>query len=235
MLNDDEILANLHDVRTRIDRAAAQRRHGSGDVRLLLATKTVPADRIAVVVTAGERLLGENRVQELAQKDEYLSALPCERHLIGHLQSNKVNQALRYVTCIQSLDRVELADRLQRRLDTLDTTVDVLLQVNTSGETSKFGVPPDEALTLARQTAKLDRLRIQGLMTIGLPASDADLIRPSYRRLREARDRIRDAQIDGVHMGTLSMGMSADLDIAIDEGSTMVRVGSGVFGARPRP
>ncbi|WP_129668930.1 YggS family pyridoxal phosphate-dependent enzyme [Phytoactinopolyspora endophytica] len=235
MLNDDDILANLGDVRARIARAVAETQHEADHVRLLLATKTVSAERIATAVGAGEHLIGENRVQELAQKDEVLSALPCERHLIGHLQTNKVNQALAYVTCIQSLDRVDLADRLQRRLDSIDSSVDVLLQVNTSGEISKFGVSPDDALTFARETAKRDRIRIRGLMTIGLPAADPDLIRPGYRRLREVRDQIRDARIDNVHMGTLSMGMSGDLDIAIEEGATMVRVGSAVFGVRPRP
>ncbi|NED95705.1 YggS family pyridoxal phosphate-dependent enzyme [Phytoactinopolyspora alkaliphila] len=234
MLTDEQIRANLAAVRARIQ-AAAGGGTDSRHVDLLLATKTMPADRIAVAIDAGARVIGENRVQELAEKDAVLSTLPCERHFIGHLQTNKVNQVLRYVTCVQSVDRVELADRLQRRLETLDRTLDVLLQINVSGEPSKFGVPPDQALALARDVAKRDRLRVRGLMTIGRMSSDPDAVRPGYQRLRATRDKIESAAVDGVRMDTLSMGMSADLDIAIAEGATMVRVGSAVFGSRPRP
>jgi pyridoxal phosphate enzyme (YggS family) len=233
MLTDDEIRSNIATVRARI-RAAAGSGTNARHVDLLLATKTMPADRVAVAVAAGERLVGENRVQELAEKDAVLSALPCERHFIGHLQTNKINQVLRYVTCIQSVDRVELADRLQRRLEALDQTVRILVQVNVSGEASKYGVSPEETLSLTRELAKRDRLRIDGLMTIGRNSSDPAAVRPGYQLLRTLRDRIKDAAIDDVRMATLSMGMSADLDIAIAEGATMVRVGSAVFGARPR-
>lgn len=232
MLTDAQISANLAAQRERIRTACAEHGRDPAEVKVLLATKTVPAERVAVAIGAGARLIGENRVQELAEKDPLLSMLDCERHFIGHVQSNKVNQVLRYVTCIQSLDRAELADRLQRRLEALDTTVDVLLQVNTSGEATKHGVHPDDALVLARETAKRDRLCVRGLMTIGLPATDPDLIRPSYRTLVRVGDQIRDAAIDGVGMDVLSMGMSADLEVAIAEGATMVRIGSAVFGDR---
>ncbi|AYY11723.1 YggS family pyridoxal phosphate-dependent enzyme [Actinobacteria bacterium YIM 96077] len=235
MLTDAEIRANLTAVQGRIATACERVGRDPGDVGLLLAAKTVPADRVAVAVAAGARLIGENRAQELAEKDAVLSQLPCERHFIGHLQTNKVNQVLRYVTCVQSVDRAELADRLQRRLEAIDATLDVLLQVNTSGESSKFGVAPHHALSLARDIADRDRLRLRGLMTIGLPASDPELIRPSYRRLREAAQEIRAAAVPGVTMDVLSMGMSADLDVAVAEGATMVRVGSAVFGARSLP
>lgn len=235
MLTDDAIRANLSAVRSRIELASANSGRDPRDLRLLLATKTIPAHRITVAVEAGVRLIGENRVQELAEKDDALRTLPCERHFIGHLQTNKVNHVLKYVSCVQSLDRIELADRLQRRLEDLDQTIDVLLQVNTSGEASKFGVSPDDALRLAREASRRDRLRVRGLMTIGLPATDPELVRPSYRDLSNVGDRIRDARLDRVEMTTLSMGMSGDLDIAIAEGATMVRVGSAVFGARPHP
>src|SRR5690606_34681935 len=138
--------ANLAAVRARVAEACRAAGRAPEDVQVLLATKTVPADRIAVAVRAGARLIGENRVQELAEKDAELAGLPCERHFIGHLQTNKVNQVLRYVSCIQSVDSVDLADRLQRRLERLDGTVDVLIQVNTSGEASKFGLAPGDAL-----------------------------------------------------------------------------------------
>ncbi|PSL05447.1 hypothetical protein CLV30_104318 [Haloactinopolyspora alba] len=229
MLSDAQISANLASVRDRVAAACEVVGRSPDGVRVLLATKTVPAERVAAAVRAGADLTGENRVQELAEKDAELSGLPVERHFIGHLQTNKVNQVLRYVTCVQSVDGVELADRLQRRLEALDATVDVLVQVNTSGEDSKFGVELASAAEVVRAVAKRDRLRVRGLMTIGLPAADVELARPSYRALRELRDQVRD---DGLELPVLSMGMSGDLEVAVAEGATMVRVGSAVFGAR---
>lgn len=234
MLSDDQITANLEDVRARVAHAAAAADREPDEITLLLATKTMPADRVAAAIRAGARVIGENKVQELAEKDGLLADLPCERHFIGHLQTNKVNQVLRYVSCVQSVDRIELADRMQHRLETLDRTVDVLIQVNVSGEDSKSGVSPTDAPDIAREIARRDRLRITGLMTIGLRSDDPEAIRPGYRSLRTTAERIADDDLDGVGMTVLSMGMSADLHVAIAEGATMVRVGSGVFGARPQ-
>ncbi len=229
--DDADIRANLDAVRRRIERAALDAGRDPADVQVLLAAKTVPAARILVAVEAGFRLIGENRVQELAEKDAELAGR-CERHFIGHLQSNKVNQVLRYVSCVQSVDRVDLADRLQRRLEVIDGSIDVLIQVNVSGETSKFGVAPDRTAVLARQVAGHDRLRVAGLMTIGLNSDDGGRVRTGYRRLRELRDELRDS---GVDAPMLSMGMTGDLELAIAEGSTMVRLGTAVFGRRPTP
>jgi PLP dependent protein len=230
-----DIRADLAAVRERVDGACVAAGRAPGEVELLLATKTQPASRIAAAVAAGARLIGENRVQELAEKDAELTALagglPFERHFIGHLQSNKVNQVLRYVTCVQSVDGVELADRLQRRLEALDRTLDVLVQVNTSGEDSKFGVDPAAAVAVVREVAGRDRLRARGLMTVGLQSPDEAAVRVSYRALRELRDAAAD--VIGAELPVLSMGMSGDLEAAVAEGATLVRVGSAVFGARP--
>lgn len=232
---DADIRANLAAVRERVDAACAAAGRSPDEVEVLLATKTQPAGRIAAAVAAGARLIGENRVQELAAKDAELTALagshPFERHFIGHLQSNKVNQVLRYVSCVQSVDSVELADRLQRRLAALDRTLDVLVQVNTSGEASKSGVAPGDAVAAVEQVAARDRLRVRGLMTVGLQSPDEAAVRASYRDLRLLRDRAADAV--GAGLPVLSMGMSGDLEAAVAEGATLVRVGSAVFGARP--
>ena len=134
------------------------------------------------------------------------------------------------MSCIQSVDSVDLADRLQRRLERLDGTVDVLIQVNTSGEASKFGLAPGDALDVLRDVAKRDRLTVRGLMTIGLLSTEPDQVRSSYRALRDIRGQARD--VVGLELPVLSMGMSSDLELAVAEGSTMVRVGSAVFGAR---
>ncbi|WP_207781881.1 YggS family pyridoxal phosphate-dependent enzyme [Phytoactinopolyspora limicola] len=229
---DARIQANVTALHERIAHSCRAAGRDPADVDILLATKQVPADRIATAVRTGIRLIGENKVQELAEKDAGLAGLDCTRHFIGHLQSNKVNQVLRHVSCIQSIDSVDLADRLQRRLDTLDQTIDVLVQVNTSAEDSKFGVTADGAADLIREVARRDRLRLRGLMTIGLPSDDPELARPSYRSLRAIRDDVRHSTGGELRLDVLSMGMSHDLDIAIAEGATMVRVGTAVFGTR---
>ncbi len=230
---DADIRDNLAAVRARVDAACLAAGRAPDEVEVLLATKTQPAALIAMAVAAGARLIGENRVQELAAKDADLAGLPCERHFIGHLQSNKVNQVLRYVSCVQSVDGADLADRLQRRLETLDRTLDVLVQVNTSGEASKSGVSPDEAVAVVQKVVTRDRLRVRGLMTVGLQSADEAAVRASYRELREVRDRTAD--VIGAGLRVLSMGMSGDLEAAVAEGATLVRVGSAVFGPRPRP
>lgn len=226
------IRERLGAVTDRIAGATEAAGRDPGSVRLLLATKTVSPDRIRVAIEAGADLVGENRVQEVKPKYEALSDLEYERHFIGHLQSNKVNALVPYVSCIQSLDRLSLADRLQARLEREGETREVLLQVNTSGEESKFGIEPGEAVEFAREVVRRDALEIRGLMTIGLFSEDPEVTRPSLALLRTTADGIREAGIDGVVMRELSMGMSGDLEVAIEEGATIVRVGSAVFGER---
>ena len=229
------IRTRLAGVEQRIADAALAAGREPGEVRLLLATKTVDPERIRVAIEAGADLVGENRVQEVRPKYEALDDLDYERHFIGHLQSNKVNALVPYVSCIESLDRLSLADRLQKRLEREGETMEVLIQVNTSGEESKFGIEPDAAVGFVREVAQRDALRVRGLMTIGLFTEDPDVARPSLAALRETADRVREEGIDGLEMAELSMGMSGDLEVAIAEGATIVRVGSAVFGERPAP
>jgi pyridoxal phosphate enzyme (YggS family) len=228
----EEIRQNISVVRGRM-RAACE---GSGrdpeSVRLLLATKTVDPPAIRVAIEAGEKLVAENRVQEVRPKFEALADLDYERHFIGNLQSNKINALVPYVSCIQSLDRLSLAKKLQKRLEREGERREVLIQVNTSGEESKFGLAPEEAEEFTREVSRFDALEIKGLMTIGLFTDDVELARPSLRRLRETRDRLRELNLDGVGMDELSMGMTGDLEVAIEEGSTIVRVGTAIFGRR---
>jgi len=205
------------------------------EVRLLLATKTLGPEPVRVAIEAGEKLVAENRVQEVRPKFEALQDLEYERHFIGNLQSNKINALVPYVSCIQSLDRLSLAKKLQAKLERDGEQRDVLLQVNTSGEESKSGQDPENLADFAREVSQMDNLRIKGLMTIGLYTEDRELARPGLARLRELRDEVRQMNLDGVVMDELSMGMSGDLEVAIEEGSTIVRVGSAIFGARPAP
>ena len=184
-----------------------------------------------MAIEAGETLVAENRVQEVRPKFEALEDLEYERHFIGHLQSNKINALVPYVSCLQTLDRMSLARKLQAKLEREGETREVLIQVNTSGEDSKFGLDPDEVEPFIRTIASLDALEIRGLMTIGLNA-EPEIARPSLAGLRQIADRIRELDLDGVEMRELSMGMTGDLEVAIEEGSTIVRVGSAIFGAR---
>jgi len=230
---DDAIRTNLAAVSDRIDAACAAAGRDREEVRLLLATKTVDPDRVRVAIEAGAGLVGENRVQEVRPKFEALRDLEYERHFIGHLQSNKINALVPYVSCIQSLDRLSLAKKLQARLEREGETREVLLQVNTSGEDSKFGLAPDALKGFMRELSRFDALEVRGLMTIGLFTDDVELARPSLRRLRELSDEVAHLNLDRVEMQELSMGMSGDLEVAIAEGSTIVRVGSAVFGGRP--
>jgi len=223
-------------VRARIADAASAAGRDPADVRLLLAAKTLPDDVVRAAVAAGADLLGENRVQELVRHAAAVADLAPEVHLIGHLQSNKVNALLAperpFVTCVESVDSAAIARRLDRRCAALGRDLDVMVQVNVSGEATKSGVGPDDAPALAAEVATLPRLRLVGFMTIGLNAPDAGRVRAGYARLREVRDAVV-REIPAAR--ELSMGMSGDLELAVAEGATIVRVGTAVFGARPAP
>ncbi len=229
-----ELEARLASVRRGVTDAAERAGRDPADVEILLATKTVPAEIAAAAVRAGYPLLGENRVQELVAKGEQLperlAGLPFRLHVIGRLQSNKVNAAVRWASGVQSVHSLELAERLSRAAQTTGRVLDVFVQVNVSGELSKSGIEPQSAVELARLVGALPALRLSGFMTIGLNSPDQERVRAGYRELRRLRDQLADRQ--GEPMG-LSMGMSGDFEIAIAEGATMVRIGSAAFGERP--
>ena len=226
------IISNLKEVHDRIEAACKLSGRNPLDVQLLLATKTVPADKIRIAIEAGENLIGENKMQELRDKDSGLKELNVERHFIGHLQTNKIKDALKYVSCIQSLDRLNLAQELDKQLQKEGRNLDVFIQVNTSFEESKFGLKPDEVISFIREMNHYGTLKIKGLMTIGLLDVEKEKMQPSLRLLREIRDEIYKAKIEGISELKLSMGMSQDLEMAIAEGSNMVRIGTSIFGNR---
>jgi len=225
-----EIRSKLAALRERIDAACRAAGRSPDEVRLLLASKTQPPERIREAVEAGATLFGENRVQELARKAPELEDLPIEWHMIGHLQTNKVRQVLDRAQVIQSVDRPSLVQALERELEKRDARVKVYLQVNTSGEESKSGVRPEEAESLARAILRSGRLELEGLMTIATNSPDPEDARRCFRLLREVRDRLVGQGLGDLR--ELSMGMSGDLEVAIEEGSTLLRVGSAVFGER---
>jgi hypothetical protein len=230
------IADRLAAVRVRVEDAARASGRDPSSVRVLLATKTQPLDLVRAAILAGGTLIGENRVQELVDKGPGLTDLTCEVHLIGHLQSNKVNQVLPWATCVQTVDSVDLARRLASRASDAGRVLDVMIQVNVSGEESKFGVPPASARHLVEHVVALPGLHLSGFMTVGARSTDAHVIRSGYARLRDIRDETAGSGLAGTADAVeLSMGMSEDLELAIAEGSTMVRVGTAVFGARPVP
>lgn len=228
------VVHRLGELRERVARAVREAGREPGSVRVLLATKTMAVPVIRAAVLAGGTLLGENRVQELTAKAPGLVDVAPTWHVIGPLQSNKVNAALAWASAVQSVDSLGLAERLARRCAVLDRDLDVMVQVNVSGESTKNGVPPEEALAVATAVAALPRLRLTGLMTIGARSSDQTLVRAGFATLRGLRDELLASAAPGTtEARELSMGMSGDLELAIAEGATTVRVGSAVFGERP--
>ena len=237
---DDDLRARLAAVHARIDRAADDAGRSRADVALLLATKTQPAGTVRAAVLAHRSLgvtrrllLGENRVQELVAKAPELADLAVQYHLIGPLQENKVNAALRFADAVDSVESLELARRLSDRCAGRDRPLDVMVQVNVSGEPTKHGVDPAVAVEAAVAVAGLPGLHLVGLQTVGANSSDEAVVRAGYAVLAHLRDAVLTSHAPGtVGAVELSMGMSGDLEAAIDQGATVVRIGTAVFGAR---
>jgi len=220
---------NLARVRERIARAAERAGRRPDQICLVAVTKTVPAARIREAVAAGVTDVGENYVQEAAAKRAEIGAA-VTWHFIGHLQRNKAGQAARLFDIIHTVDSVRLAEALSRRAQQLGRRLEVLVQVNTSGETTKAGVPPEEAGALVAQAASLDGLAVRGLMTIGRLQPDPEEARPEFRLLAALAEKLR--RETGLDLPWLSMGMSHDFEVAIEEGANLVRVGTAIFGPR---
>lgn len=228
--------ANLKQVRQRIKAACERVGRDRRDVRLLPVSKTVDEARLRLAYEAGCDMLGENKVQEARRKAEALSDLAGLRwSVIGHLQTNKAKYVARFAHEFQALDNLRAAEALDRRLQHEGRSLDVMVQVNTSDEASKYGLSPDAVPDFVRQLPAFTALRVKGLMTLALFTDDAARVRPCFVRLRELRDQVREDAPAGIAMDALSMGMSGDYETAIEEGATVVRVGQAIFGARGVP
>jgi pyridoxal phosphate enzyme (YggS family) len=227
------IAANLEAIRERIARAARRAGRGPEDIALMAVTKTQSAERIAEAYAAGQRLFGENRVQEFAEKFVALAKLhDAEFHMIGHLQSNKVTKAAEIFAAVDSVDSARLGERLNAAAETARKTLGVLIEINSGGEVAKSGVAPDsvELEHILEAAPNWPQLRIRGLMTVPPFTDDPEGARPYFRQLRELRERL--ARLPFLGLEVLSMGMSNDFEVAIEEGSTCVRIGTAVFGER---
>ncbi|MFH2074002.1 MAG: YggS family pyridoxal phosphate-dependent enzyme [Pseudomonadota bacterium] len=227
-----DVADNIRRIRETMAEAARRFGRPASAVRLMAVTKTVDDDRILTAIGAGVEILGENYVQEAKRKIDKMGN-PCEWHMIGRLQTNKVKYAVRLFDMIHSLDRLDLAQELDRRARAAGRVMKVLIEVNVAGEETKSGISLASARDLVRAVAPLENLSIQGLMTMPPWFDDPEEARPFFRALRELRDRITEEVIDRVEMRELSMGMTGDYAVAIEEGATIVRIGRGVFGERP--
>ena len=227
----DSVSERLQAVQARIADAARVAGRAPGSIRLIAVSKTFPADDITALSAAGQRDFGESYLQEAEAKIETIGDAGVVWHFIGPIQSNKTRAIAEHFDWVHSIERTKIAERLAAQRPARLPPLDVCLQVNVSGEATKSGVSPDDVPALARAVAGLDRLRLRGLMAIPEPTDDIDVQRARFRLLRELRDRIA---LEVGPLDTLSMGMSDDLESAIAEGATMVRVGRALFGDRPR-
>lgn len=231
----ESIAAGLSRVRRRIEAACERAGRSPASVRLLPVSKTVAAARVRAAVAAGLTCFGENKVQEAKTKSEALADLPVSWSVIGHLQTNKAKYVARFASEFQALDSLHVAEALDRRLAIEGRQLDTFVQVNTSEEASKFGLPTDQVEAFVRQLPVFGHLRVRGLMTLAVFSADEARVRRCFVRLHELRDRLRQIAPAGLSFDELSMGMSGDFEIAIEEGATVVRVGQAIFGPRPLP
>ena len=232
------ITENIAGIRQRIAAAAARVKRSPDSITLMAVTKTVEPERIRQAYDAGLRVFGENRVQEFEGKMDALRDLnDAEWRLIGHLQSNKAKKAVESFHCVDSVDSLRLAEKLNEAAKQLSRTLPVLIEIKVSEEESKAGIEMDspELEDLLLGAANLEHLKIRGLMTVPPYTEDPEGARLYFRTLRDLRDKISMRRLPNISMDVLSMGMSHDFEVAIEEGSTCVRVGSAIFGARPKP
>ena len=224
----DEVRENVARMRREIDESLERSGRKGDSVAIVAVTKRFPPETINAAVAAGITDIGENRVQETAEKKPKVD-VECRWHLIGHLQKNKINKALGLFDMIQSVDSYELADAINTRTD---SPVEILLQVDSSGEETKYGLDPEVLVDNVRRICQLEKIHIRGLMTIGPLTDDETRIRHSFRLTRSLFEELRDMSLPNCEMEFLSMGMSGDYKIAIEEGSNMIRVGTVLFGER---
>jgi pyridoxal phosphate enzyme (YggS family) len=228
------IADNIKHIRDRIAKRCESSGRDSADIILLAVGKTFSAGDIGAAVQHGVTHIGENYVQELLQKKSALKNDRIRWHFIGHLQSNKVKYIVDWITLIQTVDTVGLAREIDARAARAQRVVDVLLEVNTTGEKSKFGLRPERTVEFVNELAGLHNIRMLGLMTIGPFLPDPEGSRPMFRQLRALKNEISTLQQANVSMQHLSMGMTGDFEVAIDEGATILRIGTAIFGSRAK-
>jgi len=228
----NNILNNLEKVKKRIRNAALRAKRDPKTIRLIAVSKTVPVDLVREAVAAGHSLFGENYIQEARSKIESIGHNNISWHFIGHLQTNKAKYAVRLFDMIHSVDSINLARELDKRAKKENRVLPILVQVNIAEEATKYGAGTDEVISLVRKIAPLENLSVRGLMTMPPYFNEPEKVRPYFRGLKNLQVRIQEEGIPAVWMEELSMGMTGDFETAIEEGATMVRIGTAIFGAR---
>ncbi|MCJ7578156.1 MAG: YggS family pyridoxal phosphate-dependent enzyme [candidate division Zixibacteria bacterium] len=231
IVNMGSVEENIRNIWSRIEKAAEKTGRDKEDIKLVAVTKTVEVERIKEAIKCGIETIGENRVQEAESKFVQITE-KVEKHLIGHLQTNKAKKAVELFDFIQSVDSQHIAQEISRRAFQMGKAMEVLVEINTSGEKSKFGVDPDQALSFVKLILNSEGIKIKGLMTIGLFSDNSEDTRPCFKKLKAIFDQMKRESLPNVEMKYLSMGMTNDFEIAIQEGSNMVRIGTGIFGPR---
>jgi len=226
-----DIAANINTVKQRIAAAAARCNRASDSIKLLAVTKTVSPEAIVKAIDAGITMFGENYVQEAKEKAAIIGPR-AQLHMIGHLQSNKAKYAVKLFNCIHSVDRIDLARELDKKAHLTGHKMNILIEVNVSGEKTKNGIPAATAISLVKDVSKLENLSVRGLMTMAPYSANPENSRPYFANLRNLHDEIIRAGINGILMDELSMGMTDDFEVAIEEGATIVRIGRAIFGER---
>lgn len=220
---------NLETINKKIKEAALKVNRDPQEIKLVAVTKTATLEQIKEAINEGVKIIGENKVQKAKEKYQVLTT-EIKWHLIGHLQTNKVKYAVEIFDLIHSVDSIKLAKEIDKRSVQFKKTIDVLIEVNISGEETKYGYNPEKVESFLKEISEFSGIRIRGLMTIAPISKNKEEVRPYFRRLRELSERIRDKNIKNIKMDYLSMGMTDDFEIAIEEGANMVRIGRGIFG-----
>jgi len=228
----ETIKNNLEKINEKIKKAALKANRNPEDIKLVAVTKTATIEQIKEAISAGIKIIGENKVQEAKEKYQVLSAdiANIEWHLVGHLQTNKVKYAIEIFDLIHSVDSIKLAREIDKRSLQFGMVTNILVEVNVSGEETKYGIKPEEVEPFLKEISEFSGIKVRGLMTIAPIAEDKEEVRPYFRKLRELSEKIENKNIKNVKMDYLSMGMTDDFEVAIEEGANMVRIGRGIFG-----
>jgi len=221
---------NLEKLNTRIKEIASRVDRNPDDIKLIAVTKTATIDQIKEAISAGVKMIGENKVQEAQKKYQIFANDNIEWHLVGHLQTNKVKFAVEMFDLIHSVDSLKLAKEIDKRSIQFEKTTDILIEVNVSGEKTKYGIRPEELEYFLKGINEFSGIRIRGLMTIAPIVMNKEEVRPYFSKLRELTEKINTIAIKNVRLNYLSMGMTDDYEIAIEEGANMIRIGRGIFG-----
>jgi len=229
MVSKGIIYKNLERLKRKIEEVALKSKRDSQGIKLVAVTKTATIEQIREAIKAGIKIIGENKVQEAQKKFPQIDSL-VEWHMVGHLQTNKVKYAVEIFNLIHSVDSIKLAQEIDKRSRQFNKITDILVEVNVSGELSKYGIKPEEVESFLREISVLPWLRVQGLMTIAPIVKNKEEVRPYFRKLRELSNQVKELRIKNIEMKYLSMGMTDDFEIAIEEGANMLRIGRAIFG-----